>query len=133
MRTLIALCTLFLFLTCAVAHGGTIKVLNESDPGSKVDIEKYVTRGKITIFDFFATWCGPCNDIAPYLEKLQKDRHDVQVHKIDIKEWGSPVCTQYDIKSVPNFRVYDSNGKLQYQGKEAYQQVILMIKGAGGK
>jgi len=38
---------------------------------------------------------------------------------VDIKGWGSPVCEQYDINFVPNFKVYDSSGQLKAEGREA--------------
>jgi len=117
----------FLALVLSVSQAGEIKVLNEAAPGSAVDIEKHVEKGKTTIFDFYAEWCGPCRNIAPYLEKLQEKDRSVVVKKINIDKWNSPVCQQYKIRSVPCFRIYDSSGRLQYEGKEAYNKVLEMI------
>lgn len=109
------------------AFAGEIKVINT--PGERVDIEKYIVKGKTTIFDFFATWCGPCNDIAPYLEKLAKNKPDeYAIFKIDIKQWGSKVCKQYNIHSAPSFKIFDTNGVLKLEGKEAYKKVWQLVE-----
>ncbi len=40
---------------------------------SKSDYQKLLqdNSAKLTIVDFFATWCGPCKEIAPALESLK--------------------------------------------------------------
>lgn len=82
-------------------------IMRVSDSGQTVDLAAHMPLGKITVVDFYADWCGPCRQIAPHLEKLAADNPDVVLVKVDIVKWGTPVTEQYDIKSVPNIRVYD--------------------------
>lgn len=103
--------------------------------GQEVSIQDYVVPGKTTIFDFTSEYCGPCRAIAPLLHKLHSDRADVVVVEVDINrpgigsiDWGSPVARQYDLHSVPNFKVYGPNGKLQADGEEAYGLVNNMVR-----
>ena len=94
--------------------------------GQEVALEKYLVPGKTTVFDFTSEYCPPCRAISPRLDKLHAKRDDVVVVKIDINrpgvkgiDWKSPVATQYGMRSIPNFKVYGPNGKLQAEGQEA--------------
>ena len=87
--------------------------------GAQVKISDYLVPGKTTIFDFTSQYCPPCRAVAPRLEKLHETRDDIVVVKVDINrptfkgiDWESPVAKQYDLGSVPHFKVYDPNGKL---------------------
>ena len=104
--------SLLIFSGCfgSSGHSGIIAI-NASSPGSEVDLEKYIYPGKITIVDFYADWCGPCRQIGPYLEKLHNEREDIIVRKVNIDKWGSPVCKQFNINSVPSFLIYNEKGR----------------------
>jgi thiol-disulfide isomerase/thioredoxin len=41
------------------------------------------TRGKVTVLDFWATWCGPCLASMPKLEQLARSHADVRVLAIN--------------------------------------------------
>lgn len=125
--TLIVLTLFVMSFVLSAAFAGEIKVINT--PGERVDIEKYIVKGKTTIFDFFATWCGPCSNISPKLEKLAQQKPDeYAIFKVDIKQWDSEVCKQYNIHSVPNFKIYGTDGVLQLEGKKATKQVLQLVE-----
>lgn len=79
--------------------------------GGSADLKDILVPGKITIVDFFAEWCGPCRAAGPVLEEMAKTDPDVYLTKVDIDRWGTPVCEQYAIRSVPNIRVFGREGK----------------------
>ena len=78
--------------------------------GQQVDLGTVVVKGKITIVDFYADWCGPCKVVGPELEKMAASDPDVILRKIDIVNWETPVVKQHGIDSVPNVRVYGKDG-----------------------
>ncbi|WP_437202235.1 trypsin-like peptidase domain-containing protein [Planctomicrobium sp. SH664] len=52
------------------------------------------------IYDFGAKWCGPCQQVAPIVEKLE--RAGLPIRKIDIDENRS-LADQYNVQSIPTF------------------------------
>lgn len=98
--------------------------------GEEVNLADYVVPGKTTVFDFYSEYCPPCRAIAPHLEKLHTKRDDVAVVKVDINrlgvkgiDWKSPVARQYNLNSIPHFKVYGPDGKLKAEGDEARAMV----------
>lgn len=109
--------------------------LEIGEPGQRIDITKYVVKGKITIFDFYSQYCGPCMKVAPRLERLVQARDDIVVRKININrpslrgiDWDSPVVKQYNIKYVPYFKIYNERGSLWLEGESASNKVYSWLE-----
>jgi len=87
--------------------------------GQTVSLADYVVPGKTTIFDFTSKYCGPCQAYNEPLLALHQQRADVAVVKVDINrpdakgiDWKSPVAQQYEMNSIPHFKIYGPDGKL---------------------
>ena len=122
----------------AVANVNRSQAINAFNPGAEFAIESHLQRGKINIVDFYSDHCPPCRQISPLLKKLEKKRTDLVVLKVDIDrkgagsiDWLSPLARQYDLQSVPSFRIYDPEGNLTKQGQEAYMEVLLLLAASG--
>ncbi len=127
---LIAAVLLFLYLS---EKGGS-RAVNALSPGEEVDISRYVQRGRTTVFDFYSDYCPPCRQISPLLKKLDDKRDDIAVVKIDINrkgvkgiDWQSPLARQFNLQSIPHFKIFDAAGELLQEGDAAYQQVVLWL------
>ncbi|MDZ4816173.1 MAG: thioredoxin family protein [Verrucomicrobiota bacterium] len=110
-----------------IVFGSGEKISYASKGGEKFEIAKALEPGAVTVFDFYADWCGPCLKLAPALEELIKNSDGVVLKKVNIVNWDSPVAKQYGLKSIPAIRIYGADGKEIYNGGgnlAAIEQVI---------
>ena len=91
--------------------------------------------GKITIVDFWASWCGPCRAENPNMVAIYKEFHDKGLNIIGVsldkdvekwneaiakdklswtqvshlKYWEEPIAVQYGVKSIPATFILDAS------------------------
>jgi len=124
-RSLVALVSLLALLsTAAFAAGERTKPATPERVahGATIQLADYLVAGKTVIFDFTSQFCPPCRAIAPSLHKLHEQRADIVVVEVDINrpetkgiDWQSPVAQQFGLHSIPHFKVYGPDGKLQVE------------------
>ena len=62
------------------------------------------------VLDFWATWCGPCRQISPYIAELAEEYAGrVVVGKCNIEE-ATDLTSEYGIMSVPTV-LFIKNGE----------------------
>lgn len=84
---------------------------------------------KPAIVDFTATWCGPCQRIAPILEELADEyKKDIVIYKVDIdKERG--LAEAFNVSSIPAILYIPADGgdpimTIGASGKERFKEEI---------
>jgi len=66
---------------------------------------------KPILFDFFATWCGPCRMQTPIIEELAKKMGDaVEIRKVDVDQ-HMDLAEKYGIRVVPTL-IIEKDGKI---------------------
>jgi thioredoxin 1 len=63
------------------------------------DAEVLQAKGKVLI-DFWATWCGPCQMIAPILQEIADERSDLKLCKVDVDE-EMELAQKFGVMSIP--------------------------------
>lgn len=66
-----------------------------------------VEKGKgVVVADFFATWCGPCNMLAPVFQELGEEmKEEARFVKIDIDQ-SLEIAQQFSVSSVPTMIIF---------------------------
>lgn len=79
---------------------------------TKNNFDQLLSSGKPLMVDFFATWCGPCKHIAPFVEQIANEYDGkAVVGRCDIDE-NSELAEKFGIMSVPTI-IYFKDGKEQ--------------------
>ena len=77
------------------------------------NFEEEVLKSELPVLvDFFATWCGPCQMMAPILAQFaQQQEGKIKVCKCDIDQ-NMDLAKEYKIRSVPTLIAF-SNGEVK--------------------
>ncbi len=81
------------------------------------------------LVDFFATWCGPCQMLAPILKEVKANLGEhISIIKIDVDK-NQAVAAQYQVRGVPTMILFQNGKQLWRQSgvlsKEDLIKVIL--------
>lgn len=87
------------------------------------ELKQQISKPQLVVVDFFATWCGPCKRISPYIESLSQQYRDVTFIKVDCDE-AEAIATQYQIEAMPTF-VFIKNGMEVERFSGANQSKLL--------
>ena len=77
------------------------------------------------LVDFWATWCGPCQMLAPVLEELSQQ---VKVVKVDVDE-NPQLAMAFQVSSIPtviSFR--DGKGLKKSVGVTSKEALLELLK-----
>lgn len=68
----------------------------------KVDQSQFdeVRKSKAAVVDFSATWCGPCQMLAPILDELSGEVDSVDFYNVDVDE-NPDLAREFRIMNIP--------------------------------
>jgi peroxiredoxin len=105
------------------------------NPDGKI-ISLKESLGKVTIIDFWASWCAPCRKENPNMVKIYNEFHDkglniigvsldkeaskwkaaistdklTWTHVSNLKQWDDPIAAQYGVNSIPKTFILNQYG-----------------------
>ena len=125
------------------AEGMTIKDFTQPGlDGTPVSLLGEVSKSKITVIDFWASWCGPCRQEMPFMVELYGKYKDKGLNIIgisldedsdawkaatqqlnipwvqmsDLKGWENVIAKHFCVTSIPHTIVVDQQGKILKRG-----------------
>jgi peroxiredoxin len=123
-----------------VAGGEAPDFTMDQPDGTPLSLQDF--RGKVTLIDFWASWCGPCRRENPNVVKMYEEYHDkgfeilgvsldkskdkwlaaiekdglTWKHVSDLKGWQNEVAKIYGVRSIPHTVLVDEEGKIIARG-----------------
>lgn len=67
--------------------------------------ESTITGNDIVIMDFWAPWCGPCQQFAPTFEAASEQHPDVVFAKVNTDE-EQAIAGAFQIRSIPTLMIF---------------------------
>ncbi len=132
-----------IFLICAAPYAAHAVATEEAAPdftlksltGTNLRLEEY--RGQVVLINFWASWCGPCRQEMPILDRLHQRYEDTgfSVLGVNVEEDSSSalkvvdrtgvtfpvlfdteqvVSRLYELKAMPSTVVVDRDGNVRY-------------------
>ncbi len=75
------------------------------------NFDALLAEGKPMVVDFWATWCGPCKKIGPYIEELAETYGDrAIIGKVDVDE-NDQLAIRFGIRNIPTI-LFLRNGEI---------------------
>ena len=100
-----------------------VKVTNENFE------KEVINSNEKVIVDFFATWCGPCQMLAPILSEIAEEYKDkVKVCKINIDE-EQDLAEKFEVISIPTLVIFENGQPVKksvgYISKSELEKLFL--------
>ena len=120
-------------------EGGMLSdILLPDNEGNKVSVLAEVKKHKVTVIDFWASWCAPCMRAVPDMVQLWNKYKDKGLgiigisldtdrkawnkaiqskgmtwqHVSDLAGWDSEAAREYNIQAIPATLLVDKEGKI---------------------
>ena len=81
----------------------------------KTSFQELIQTEKPVLVDFFATWCGPCTQLATRLKEVKDQLGDhISIIKIDVDK-NQEIAAFYQVRGVPTLILFQG-------GKQVWRQ-----------
>lgn len=89
------------------------------------EFNKEIASSKLTMVDFYTTWCGPCKQMAPFVAEIKTEHSDiVNVIKVDA-EAQLDIASKYNLEGYPTV-IFFKKGEVIFKQLGALDKEGLM-------
>ncbi|KAK3834511.1 MAG: hypothetical protein J3R72DRAFT_403878 [Linnemannia gamsii] len=91
---------------------------------------KDVTNQKFVLVDFYAPWCGHCQNLEPEYDaaaKMLREDEDIQLAKVDCVA-EKELCKTYEVSSYPTLKIFREGIPRDYKGNRKSDGIISYLR-----
>lgn len=91
------------------------------------EFNEVIKEGKVLV-DCYATWCAPCQMLAPIIEEVSTMVSDYKFYKLDVDD-SLELAQRYGIMSIPTLLIFE-NGTLKdkFIGFRSKEELLDLLK-----
>lgn len=72
---------------------------------TKENFDEVVGGNDFVIVDYWASWCGPCQNFAPVFEAASEKHDDIVFAKVNTEE-QQELAAHFQIRSIPTLMIF---------------------------
>lgn len=93
------------------------------------NFNELINKNKLVLIDFSATWCGPCQTLAPILKEVKDHFGDqLSVLKVDVDR-NQALSKSFSVQGVPTLILYKDGSQVWRQsGLLTKSQLVSVIE-----
>lgn len=89
--------------------------------------QQLIQKDQPVLVDFFATWCGPCQMLAPILKQVKESLGErITIIKIDVDK-NQAIAAQYQVRGVPTMLLFQNGKQLWRQSGVVSKDELIKI------
>jgi len=79
---------------------------------SEKDFNELINDEKLSLIDFYADWCAPCQMIKPILEKLDSKYDNVNIGKVNVDNLPQ-IAGKFGVMGIPTLIFFKSGNQVE--------------------